>query len=350
MPLTRMGVPADRLEQFPVFLTHTDTDQPARGAKLIVETSPEPSVFESSHTGQVLVPVDSALLRQNPSVRVEPEGVSLVMRASAKLDGGRAKSVELRSASDLDKIGDSRVAVFYDEGDKALALEVRSELIRTRGVIKSVLGLEPKRWAVILETIRKEANVLYLTVPAAGYDSSWMCFKEDFESGEFMDFNPHEWTESTVTSALELYDDPRNRFIGDGLAEFVTWKANGLPKDYIERLSPAQIGDRETVDLLSAFQALPGKFLHRRRIDRLPAKLLYSPGYALSFAFWHELYEKHGSRLIPTFVEHMARQRPASAEDAIEILVELTGDETVGDRVRSADVAAARSRIERLTQ
>lgn len=353
MPLSRMGVPANRLEEFPVFLVHADTKAAAPGIRLILDTSPEPTVFVSDDTGQIMIPVEPALLRKNPRVRIEPNGdtngVNLVMTVSGKLDGRSVKSVQVRSPSGLKKIGDSRVAVFYEDGNEALAREVQSELIRARGVIKSVLGLEPKRWAVILETNRKEKNMLYLTVPAVSYDSSWRCFKEDWESGQFMDYNPHEWTESTITSAFNLYDDPRNRFIGDGLAEFVTWKVSGLPKDYIDRLSPAQIGDRETVDLLSVFQAVSGKFFHRRRFDHAFEKLLFSPGYALSFAFWHQLYEEHGSTLTVTFVERLARHPSPSAEDAIAILVQLTGNKDIGARIRLANVEAARSRIKRLT-
>ncbi len=349
LPLSRMGVSPNRLEVFPVFLVHSDTKVAAPGARLIVDTSPEPTVFESDGAGQVMVPIDSALLWKNPPIRIEPKGVNLVVRISGKQTGRDVRSVQVRAAADLKKIGDSRVAVFHDDGDVALAREVQTELIRARGVIKSFLGLEPMRWAVILETNRKERDVLYLTVPAAGYESCWRCFKEDWESGAFMDINPHEWTESTLTSAFGLYDDPRNRFIGDGLAEFVTWKVHGLPKDYIERLAPAQIGDRETVDLLSEFQVIPWKFTQRSRFGRVPEKVSFSPGYALSFAFWHALYEEHGSALCSTFVEKLARKPSASAEAAIAILVELTGDKTVGDRIRYANVEAARLRIKRLT-
>jgi hypothetical protein len=349
MPLNRLGVKASQLEELPVFLVQADTKEAADDARLILDTSPEPTVLETDPAGQVMIPVDSALLRNNPPVRIEPQGVNLVLAFSGKFEGRDARSVQVRSASGLKKTGDSRVAVFHEKGDEALARAVRAALIRTRGEIQSILHLEPRRWAVILETDREEKNVLYLTVPAAGYDSTWRCFREEWENGDFMDVNPHEWAETTLTSAIRLYDDPRNRFIGDGLAEFVTWKVSGLPRDYIERLSPAEIGDRETVDLLSAFQVVPGKFLLQGRLDRIPAKHAYIPGYALSFAFWHELYEEHGPTLIPAFVERLAQQPTAGADEAIAILVALTGDQAIGDRIRQANVEAARSRIRRLT-
>jgi len=348
MPLSRMGVSANRLEAFPAFLLYPDSKAVPSGGRLILETSPEPTVFESDHAGQVMIPVTSALLRNNPPARFEPKGVNLVLRFSAKLDGNKVKSVQIFSPSGMKVKGDSRVAVFHEGGQENLASEVRSELLRARGVIKTMLGLEPLRWAVILETRRKEMNVLYLTVPAAGYDSSWRCFKEEWESGDFMSVNPHKWTESVLISAIALYDDPQNRFIGDGLAELVTWRISGLPKDYLQRLSPAQIGDQKTVDLLSAFRTIPDEILHLRKIGHGMEKHGFPPGYALSFAFWHELYEKHGSTLITRFVEKMRRHPSASAEDAIAILVELTGDKKLGDRIRFANVAAARSRIQRL--
>lgn len=347
-PLGRMGAPAHRLEEFPVFLVGSGTKSPVPGAKLIIDSSPEPMVLESDGAGQVMMPVDAALLRRNPPVRVEPDGVTLVMRYSGKFSGNRIRSVQIRSASGLAMAGDSRVAVFHEDGDEALAREVLAALMRSRDAVKSVLGLEPKRWAVILEPGAMEKNVLYLTVPAAGYESAWSCFREDWESGDFMDVNPHEWAESTLVSALELYFDPRNRFIGDGLAELVVWKVNGLPEDYAGRLSRGELGNRETVDLLSAFQAVPGRYLHRRGLQRGIAKHGFSPGYALSFAFWHELQEKHGPSITSAFVREMARRPSPSAEDAIAVLVQLTGDPGIGNRIRFADVEAARSRIQGL--
>lgn len=353
MVLPQFGVTPKQLEALPMFLVHADTDAPAPDARMILETKPEPRVLQSDRTGQVMFPLEASLLKQNPPIRIEPNGtgdrLKLMARFSAKFEGSEIRSVRVRSAADLKRLGDSRVAVFHQQRDAALARKVRVDLIRARGVIRSVLGLEPVRWAVILETQGQEENVLYLTVPFAGYHC-WRCFRDEWESGEFMDVNPHEWAESTLVDTLDLYDDPRTRFIGDGLAEFVVWKVNGLPKDYGDRLSPAQVGGRETVDLLSAFQAIPGRFVQRGKIDRIPTKLLFSAGYALSFAFWHELHEQHGPELTSAFVERLRQKPSRSAEDAIAILAELTGDRGIGDRIRSANVEAARQRIKRLTR
>ena len=345
----RMGVPAKRMGQFPVFLADGKTGKPVPGASLIVDASPKPVVFKSDEAGQILIRIDSELLRTNPPFRIDQEGVELRMGFTMTLSG-HAKSVRLHSVSGMKNFGDSRVAVFYKEEEEPLARKVHADLVRCRAGVRSVLGLEPVRMAVILDSARKEKDVLYLTVPAQGYDSTWVCFKDVWESGEFMRTTAHEWTESTIVSNLALYEDPRNRFIGDGLAEFGVWSIYGLPKDYRDRLSPAQMGDVKAVDLLSVFQVLPPSVLHWRRLDRGMKKHGYAPGYALSFAFWHELSERYGSNLISKFVKAMAGQKSPRAEEAIEILARITGDQRIGAKVRSLDVDAARSRIEQLLE
>ncbi|MCB1229568.1 MAG: hypothetical protein KDN19_04850 [Verrucomicrobiae bacterium] len=343
-----MKVPTDELEYFPLFLVDSGTGEPVSGAKFIVETEPEPISLEGDRIGQVLVPVKSELFKRDPPLRIEPDGVSVQARFNMEMEG-HVRSVQLRSASEMECVGDSRVAVFFEGDDERYAHEVLLELRRARRIVGDTLGLEPITWAVIVESHEQEKGILYLTIPAVGYDSTWRCFREEWTSGEFMDVNVHEWTESTLTSRIStLYDDPRNRFIGDGLAEFATWKACGLLEDYGERLSIEQLGDRQTVDLLSEFRVIPGKILSRRKLDRGVAKYGFSPGYALAFAFWHELVEQYGADLPARLVEQLAEKPKVGADEALVLLEELTGDESIRDRVRSVDVAAARERIERL--
>lgn len=350
--LDRMEVPADRLEALPVFLVEADSGEPARGARVVVETEPEPLVLAGDEAGEVLIPVEAALRRRNPPIRIEPAEakVRLVVTLSGKLSGREIEAVEVRTAAGKQRLGDSRVAVYHGNGETVLAREVRAGLIRSRQVVRSITGLEPLRWAVVIESAPKRPNVLYLTVPPPGQESAWICFREEWESGDFLDVNPHEWAEATLTSALGLYDDPRNRFIGDGLAELVAWKVNGLPEDYGDRLSTEWVGDGAAVDLLTAFQVVPGRVFHRRRIERGLEKHGYVPGYALAFAFWHELYEAHGAGLTRAYVAELARQPSVRAEEAIAILARLTGDASVEQRIRAANVAEARRRIERLIE
>lgn len=351
-----MKVPIDELEAFPLFLVDPKTDQPASGARLIVETEPEELVLEADRVGQVLIPVRSELFLENPSIRIEPEGVNFLVRLSGGLmvqssekPRFRIDSVELLSSHEMNKLGDARVAVFYVEVDSALAREILPELRRTRGVVKTTLGLEPRSWAVMVGGEQQEPGVFYLTVPAPGYDSTWSCFREEWKRGQFLDVNVHEWVETTLTSRLAtLYDDPRNRFIGDGLAELVAWRACGLRDNYGDSLSPALLGNRETVDLLADFRVMSGKAFHHRKFEREVEKHGFVPGYALSFAFWHELIENHGADLPSRFVQQIAKKPRVRADEAIAVLEELTGDDTIRNRVRSADVEAARSRIARL--
>ena len=346
-----MGVEAEQVEKFPMHLYDDDTGDPLPDARLVIGTEPEALVLETDQLGQVLIETDPELWKENPLVRIEPtDRAALSANISGSLRGSPMKSVQLHSASDRKKLGDARSAVFYPPEDLSLARKVNAQLRRCREEIESILGLEPIRLSVLLGPESDERHVLYLTATAPGYQVTWLCFKNDWNSGEFLRTLAHEWTESTLTGHLSLYDDPRNRFIGDGLAEFVAWKLYGIPADYGERLSPDQVGDLETVDLLSAFQAIPEKIFYRRKLDRGIAKHGYSPGYALAFAYWHELTERHGASLPREFVQEMSGKKSATTEEAIEILSELTGDQAIEPQVRAVNVEAARLRIAHLVE
>ncbi len=340
-----MNVSASVLKEFPVALVDRQTGKPATNGQLILETKPQPIVLRSNSAGQVMVPVRQDLLTVNPIMRAEPPGIDTVVSLTATIHG-QIEEVEVSSALDLQQIGDERVAVFSQPKDAALAKKVLRELMRARTEVRNLLGLEPERWAVIVGP-KRERDVLYMTVPASGYDSTWMCFREEWESGEFMRTNVHEWVESTIESRLSLYQDPRNRFIGDGLAEYASWRLYGLGSDYQNRLAPALVPQAK-VDLLSAFQAVPGSAFHRRKFDRGIAKHGYSPGYALAFVFWHDLIKRNGNRMPARFVATLAQFRPVTAERAIASLEALTGEDNIEAQLRNMDVARARATIQRL--
>tara|TARA_R110002096_G_scaffold147671_29_gene307913 strand:+ start:5652 stop:6677 length:1026 start_codon:yes stop_codon:yes gene_type:complete len=340
-----MNVSASVLNEFPISLVDRQTGKPATNARLILDTKPEPIVLRSDSSGQVMVPVTRDLLAVNPVMRAEPAGIDTVVSLTATIHG-QIEDVEVSSALELKKIGDANVAVFSEPEDAALARKVLAELMRARKEVRRLLGLEPERWAVIVGPKRKR-DVLYMTVPASGYESTWMCFREEWETGEFMRTNVHEWVESTIESRLALYSDPRNRFIGDGLAEYASWRLYGLGPEYRDRLSPAAV-PQETVDLLTAFQAVPGSAFHRRKFDRGIAKHGYSPGYALAFVFWHDLLKEHGTQVPARMVANLAQQRPVTVERAIATLEAITGEQGLEEQLRNSNVADARNTIARL--
>ncbi len=344
-PLDRMNVSASVLEEFPVALVDRQTGKPAKNAELILNTRPQPMVLRSNTSGQVMVPVTKDLLLSNPVMHANPPGIDTVVSLTATIHG-QIEDVEVSSAVKRQKIGDDRVAVFYQPSDAALARKVLRELNRARREVRSLLGLEPERWAVIVGPERQR-DVLYMTVPAPGYDSTWMCFREEWRSGEFVRTNIHEWVESTIESRLSLYRDPRNRFIGDGLAEYASWRLYGLGPEYRDRLSPALVREGN-VDLLTTFQAVPGRAFHRRKFDRGIAKHGYSPGYALAFVFWHDLIKRHGNRVPSRLMASLAQHRPVTTERAITSLEAITGETNLESQLRNMSVADARAKIQRL--
>lgn len=343
-----MELPQKLLGHFPARMVEVGTDRPVAGARVVMLGSNPPLAWESNREGIVRIPFDPKLYRTNPPLRIEPGGVEFKVRFTATAIGARFQRVEWRTGSDMQKLGDANVAVFHREDEGALAREVLAEMIRCHVSVKEALGIEPVASAAILETGDKENGVLYLAFSEPGYRDTWICFHDRWKSGEFSRVHVHEVTESTLVAALPLYKDPRNRFIGDGIAEWVSWNLKGLPSDYLEYLSPEKTGRSETIDLLEVFQAsnrLPDKSGLGLRRENAGG---YAPGYALSFSFWHGLTEEHGAELIKEFLAQIQGREDLSAEESIEILTRLTGDPQLGERVRSVSVEGARKRIESL--
>jgi len=342
--------PTDLDQGFPLFIVDEKGD-PKTGADLWLETEPERTHLTSNRFGQVIIPVSADLLAQNPELSGQP-GTSMSFRFSLKFSGQKVDEVIVRTTTEMNRQGNSHTVVYYDSHAKALADRVLRELERERKELRRLLGFEPVSWATLIDPEDQKKNTLYLTVPAPDCHNTWTWFGNQWRDGTVKRVNVHEWAESTLTERFpSLYDDPRNRFIGDGLAEWMSWKISGIDPSYVPSIS-SEVVSKETINLLDAFHVVPGgKVLSRRKLITGLEKHGYAPGYAISFVFWHQLTAKHGEDLPARYLSALAKTNETiSNEIAIAVLEEITGDSNLQEALKNTNVAHARQIIEDLSK
>ena len=173
--------------------------------------------------------------------------------------GGKRPGSEVKyvNPDDRDSILTDKFQVWYDPACKDDAMAAQSLLARQYELIAKTTGLGPVKWGIIVIG-EKHENTTHI-VPETGTGSSVWCYsRSEISGGHFARVNTHEWTEGTIGRHLRLYEvDPRNRFIGDGLAEYVAFLHVGVSDDYLAPLETLHASGVRSVNLLKEFRAFP---------------------------------------------------------------------------------------------
>ena len=67
----------------------------------------------------------------------------------------------------------------------------------------------------------------------------------------------------------------------------------------------------------------------------------FPAGYGLSFVFWHELCEEHGSDVPLRFLRRLQSEEGRDTKAAVAALEEITGEKDIWMRLKQADVDRA---------
>jgi hypothetical protein len=204
--------------------------------------------------------------------------------------------------------------------------------------IKKATALEPVRWAVIIVPEMTPNAIYKVRQPKSA--TYVMCYPAlDVRSGFYSGINAHEWTEMTIARRLNLYAHDRgNRFIGDGIAEYVAYLCDSRHvRDTADLVKLMEKGTRK-VNLLREFRA---SILLVPSIRLAAFGRTFGAGYELSFAFWHEVCRAHGEDIPARFLARLQDEKRWDSRRAIGILEELTGDASLRGKLEAADVKQA---------
>ncbi len=353
-PLSRNGLIPDDAEHVYLGLSHAGTHEPAGNVAISILAGSGTIEIVSDKSGILKIPITQSLKDEDPPVVIHSWSV---LSAMSCLGGaGSFGAITWRSYSkanlvtlypqDKEAIVTPDFTVWYERDCRQEAEDVVSLLERQREVIRNMTGREPVEWCVVIFR-ELTPNATYITRRAKSRPYVWCYSVDEVSNGIFAEINTHEWAEHTLTQGLAIYDhDRKNRFIGDGLAEYAAYLAMGRYRGELPQHDIPE--DDRYVDLLKEFPA-------RRFFPVLDVRVVIYSGrenegdhYALSFAFWKALCDEFGDDLPKRFLERFAESQKRDSQSAIAILENLTGAGDIRERLTHADVAAAAKLIEGL--
>jgi len=333
---------------------------PIEGFKLIVLSKAEPALLTSDSHGMIQVPVSATLRHENPLVMTDykgpmsfyycgPETWNVAGTSLGATIRGlmRNKPVEISTKGMWQTItGDFTVWYCPEYGPQAKKAE---ELLRRQyQVIRKTTGLAPVNWGVIILPEMRD-DIPYVVSCAESGGRAWCYSAKEVDSGRFAEINAHEWTESTIDDHLRIYHyDRSNRFIGDGLAEYVSClcvKAEGNRfcradevADYLEWLRDSGV---QKVNLLKDFRSLWVLLPTNSNIAEAVRKEGRLEGYGLSLAFWDRLTREHGTDVPRQFIYRLRTSERHDSATAIRLLEDMTGEKDIRARLSGADIGEA---------
>ena len=354
-----MGVLDLSAKTFPLLVVDPEDGSPLAGIRLSILSRKYPFDLESDSDGIIQFPLLEDLKKENPRIVIHPEGRTkpkYVVSFTGSFKKGNLQ-VENVMLHDKEVIATEEFHIYYCKECEAEAAIARQHLERQYETIREITGLRPIEWGVVI--IREKDEAKNYIVPQQKGFSVWCYSRAQIHNGSFAKVNAHEWTESTLATNLHLTDaDMRNRFIADGLSEYVAFRDSGwyeeAHEDAIERLEKLRSKGVNVVNLLKEFRLPHLHFLRfgslyfslrEFRFYRDPGEILtgpdFSAGYPLSFVFWYNLCEEYGPGLPAEFLRRLSKEKKPTADVAVRVLEEITGSRDIMDRLKKADVNAA---------
>ena len=271
-------------------------------------------------------------------------GAKVIVQTQISHDaGGKAHTLDLTG---MKKLASDGLSVYHAEADRDAAVRQLAELERMRGFIEGFSGLAVSPgYGVVLH--RKEG-----TVTLSGTSAVAIPVQVDDAGRPVTPFIKwalvHEWTELTLMfKTLAYVEDPGLRFVGDGLAELISYEycrrftpeaASERLKQYAQRLAGLKKSGATEYDLTKQFRGAaststslaPAEGKAPKMPDADELAKATSPesaaGYAVSFVFWHRLREAHGVDVVRKFIAWFLTAKELTTAKVEAKLAELTGE------------------------
>jgi len=282
---------------------------------------------------------------------------------------GGETSPEKIKISSMNRLKRNSFTIYYDKYNRSLAEEVADILERTWRIPQEKLGLSLGSFRVALIAPREEEatnwngaliemslleTILILIGWQAPIFPLWFPYKvsslQELGSMELFSIYwaiPHEAMENSVVK--KIYHDRSNRWIGDGLSEYVSFIASGelAPKVLSSTLRSRRLeiqnllereGNRTSYNLIE-------EFLYGAELE----DSVEVAGYGVSLAFWLQIAQKHGEGVIKTFWQRLSQRGFPNAKEAAQILSELTGED-IWTKLQQMDLHEVLRTLERASR
>ncbi|MBD3286945.1 SUMF1/EgtB/PvdO family nonheme iron enzyme [candidate division WOR-3 bacterium] len=203
-----------------------------------------------------------------------------------------------------------KIKILYNETDKKYALLVMDVMQSNQRIIDSVLGVN----------ILSPLKIILSNKPSALHIGGWGSTVPPAGEEIYKDW-PHEWVESSLSLNLDIYNDPKNRWIGDGLANYISFTiAERFFPNGIVNLK-GKIPEEDSNRIYNLCNWKTGGFR-----DLTGGREVGLEGYVLAPFFWARIIEKSGKpNLISEFLTDFKQEEDKSCKNAITVLSQLSG-------------------------
>jgi len=317
-------------DSLPVMVQFWDTlYQPLQGIACTLKVGSKKIASTSDANGEVLFWVSrretSKRIRfiAHPDRPVETE-YSFCVDIPTKYLLSSGKKVRFETGAGLSEIKKDSIRVLYPEGFKAKAEEIMAAMHQEKGLIQDITGLGVYPLRIML---------VDKYVPGICVNGYGLPLKQDssyLNSRIYSNF-PHEWFHQILNRYCEIDEDDFNRWIDDGLAEYVS---NAV----YERFSPLAPGLRaldlerykgQVYDLRCwlSVSAEAEAIAKGRKLPKGEGTIYVSwTGYELAPYFWEKVVKKSNNPdIIAEFLAELQKEENRSSKNAIAVLSKLSG-------------------------
>lgn len=311
----------------PLRLIHSDDRTPATDAAVAIRTGEGGTLYRADEEGRVAIPLEGRPL-ESRFVTPEDEWISFWVTAHnfdvRRLGGDRPPFV-FRSTIDLPVLRAGSLRIYHEEGLEKEALQAAVAVSKSLTAAAEALGEKILPFRLLVTDEPEGAGVFT--------DGGVFPLTRGEISREGVDLRVyiHETVEHHLIHRLGLYHDAKNRWVGDGIAE---WTAYVTVRETRGREAALAILDRArgkirramqqdtpTYDFFADFEALSGPRADEFEGEGVEAMAL---GYPMSLALWLDLSAAEGKPVVPDLLEFLRSNDERSHRELIRWIEKRT--------------------------
>lgn len=302
-----------KFDSFPLLLQviNKKTHEPYSGALCLLETNSTTKEAFSDNNGEVFfwVPEPNLFSKLKCRIRSElPIEINFSMTATGF---GAALFSEggFETGYGWPEFNDAGVRILYNKGYEKEAKDLMALLKEEKALIENLskMGLKPLK---IIFTDNSDVICI----------GGWGVSPNTSDIDKFKTL-PHEWVEGSLSKTYGVYEDTKNRWIGDGLAQYYMFEID--EKYYPEGLYELCPDDKVFEDSSNVFD------LSRWRAGNFRSPHGGDPewlNYMIAPYFWAKVVDKSGNpEIIAQFLDEFKKQKKRTSKKAIEVLSNLSG-------------------------
>jgi len=304
------SMPISPYDSLPLWFRLSDSlDQPVEGLACTLSVGRKKLVRFSDDFGEVLFWVPPPKLFSRVLLTAYPDR-TVNFKTSLTTASITNPGEGFETGEGLLELKDDGVKVLYPNEYEALGREMIATLKQEKQIIYNATGMQLKLFKVIITT----NNYRFCVGGWAVSPTS----RAGFDIFKFTTL-PHEWVESSLSNYYGVYTDPRTRWIGDGLANYIAFEISKRLFPEMTSFSRVEYKDSgEVYDLRTWSQGTSRKFAGGGSVGY--------KGYDLAPYFWAKVIDKSGDSLvIAKFLEEFQQAEDKSSQNAIAILERLSG-------------------------